>query len=49
MFGEQFTSKMKMVKSKHRNRLNNERLESCRQVATSHIHPDTENLVARKQ
>jgi hypothetical protein len=46
---EQFFSKMKAVKRKSRNRVVDGTLESRLRVATSHICPDKENLVEKKQ
>jgi hypothetical protein len=46
---EQFFSKMNIVKNKSRNRLDDERLESCLHIATSQICPDINILVAKTQ
>lgn len=46
---EQFFSKVKVLKSKHRNRLGDERLESSLRIATSQIEPDIEKLVKEKE
>jgi hypothetical protein len=47
--GEQFVLKMKVVKHKSINLLDDRRLESCFPAATPHVCSDTENLVAKKQ
>jgi hypothetical protein len=44
---EQFFLKMNVVKNISRNRLDDERLESCLRVATSEICPDINILVAK--
>jgi hypothetical protein len=45
---EEIFSQMKAVERKSRNRVDNEAMESCLRVATSHTHPDVENLVPKK-
>jgi hypothetical protein len=39
----------KMVKNKYRNWIDDEELESCLRVATSHLPPDIETLVGKRQ
>jgi hypothetical protein len=46
---EQLFSEMKMVKSKSKNRLDDEKLERCLLVPTSYIRQGIENLVLKKQ
>ncbi|CAK9816439.1 General transcription factor II-I repeat domain-containing protein 2 [Anthophora plagiata] len=46
---EQLFSAMKIIKSDHRSRLNDVRLESCVRVAVSSISANIDQLMAKKQ
>jgi hypothetical protein len=47
MFVNRSFSEVEVIKSKCTNRLDDERRESCPQVATSHVRPKIGNLVAK--